>query len=209
MPPSALMPSATMSGQRFSWPVVHSRQRPHGRDGHGATRAPTACARGRARLDDDADHLVAERHRGRAAVDRVWPDRHRDRPEAHLVDVRAADRGRFDPEQHLGFARGRGRAPRRHGRRRGHASERPSRRMPADLGVERHRLLDQLVGDAPVNGVERHVAAGGAAAPAKIPWRTASSFRNWFEMSMCWFCQPRIGRRRSNRARAPTGRPPR
>ena len=66
----------------------------------------------------------------------------------------------------------------------GRAIGRPSCRVPADLGVQDKRLFDQLVGDPSVERIERQPGRRRPA-PAKIPWRTARSFRNWLEMSMC------------------------
>jgi hypothetical protein len=60
----------------------------------------------RAGFGDHANDLVAEGHRCGASADRVRRDWDGDRSQAHLVDVRAADRGRLDAQQHVGLAGG-------------------------------------------------------------------------------------------------------
>ena len=45
----------------------------------------------------------------------------------------------------------------------------PHAGVPADLGVERQRVLDELVGDPPVDGVERHVRPAEARRRRRSP----------------------------------------
>ena len=184
MPPSALMPRATCREHRLAWPVAQSRHCPQGFEGQGATRAPTATPDAGPGLGDHADHLMAQGDRRRATVDRVGPDGHRDRPVADLVDVRAADGGRLDPHEDLSGA----------GRRHRHLVEADVvAGVPADgshAACQPISAWRTSASSMSSSAMRRWTASNGTsgrrrAAPAKIPWRTASNFRNWFEMSIC------------------------
>src|SRR5439155_26117354 len=138
----------------------------------------------RARLGDDADDLVAEGHRCRASTDRVRLDGDRDRSQPRLVDVGAADRGRLDAQQDVGLA----------GRGDGDVIQaNVVASVPSDgshAGCQPISAWMASASSMSSSAMRRWYASNGTtgwrtAAPAKIPWRTASRFRNWLETSMC------------------------